>query len=619
MARAIRWQFSFISFAGRTTTVSIYDEDWTGGITQLTAAATPVEFEDDDDEDLLNVVRAKTGYLNIVETSYGDLDALYPSTNTSRYVTILYGSRMIFYGYIQSQAFEQPAEPGPRVLSFPITSALGLLGDFYLNPITTPGSVTLGSLLSEIISGLGVNYQTVVVPRLDNDANIWLVKRINSLVVSPFNDDYSRARTQQSDMFTPVSYLDVIEGICNVYGLMCYDFAGDLIFRKADFSGTYVTIAVSDLAGSLDWTAISSPHGDTVFSISQYLTWADSESTVGLVKPFQRIIREQQGKYIDKASFDFNHLKCYSLVRQSGTNDRYKYAMLQSETPELVGDKLVFNQTIDYNGYMGQYGATPMVYADILATGKLQEKTEMICVNVDASWANYTDLFHIVFMERPTGNDFWLNFDLIWGDRPNYMNSDASATHYNLGVNIKIGNQYYHTDGVWSSSPLSDAGLTFQSVHITNAPNGPVEIIFKLAAKPTNPQRLVGIKNITLEEDELVWSEFTVDNYSEVKIDNTNGDGDGEQTISNLISIYGTNSNALRPSSGIAAPAYPYLLNAQRRMVARYKMTDPNLLYYYPLLAFLQDATGTKWRVIAESFDLWNDEVVLTLHQSNNF
>ena len=62
MARVKRWTVPFMSFNGTSCHVDIFDEDWTGSVTTLIGAANPFEYEEDNDEDLLNgVLRYRSG------------------------------------------------------------------------------------------------------------------------------------------------------------------------------------------------------------------------------------------------------------------------------------------------------------------------------------------------------------------------------------------------------------------------------------------------------------------------------------------------------------------------------------------------------------------------------
>ena len=87
-----RWTLPFMSLNGTECRVDIYKKNYTGSeVITLTGCAVPIEWSEDDDEDLLNVVRAKTGTLNVIEENYGDLQELYPSLSTDHYIEVYYG------------------------------------------------------------------------------------------------------------------------------------------------------------------------------------------------------------------------------------------------------------------------------------------------------------------------------------------------------------------------------------------------------------------------------------------------------------------------------------------------------------------------------------------------
>ena len=98
MARAIKWTFTAKTLENRDLTVNIYAEDYTGDAIVVTPSADPMTWEDDDNSNLLEVYRPKTGYIRIIEENYGELTDIYPLTNTERYVEVLYNGEVYFIG-----------------------------------------------------------------------------------------------------------------------------------------------------------------------------------------------------------------------------------------------------------------------------------------------------------------------------------------------------------------------------------------------------------------------------------------------------------------------------------------------------------------------------------------
>ena len=105
MARAIRWTIPFKSFNGTSCHVDIYDEGFAGEVTTLKGDAEPFYYEEGNSSDLLNdVVRYRTGYINVIEENATQLADIYPTTDKQRYVEFYYGASLNFCGYIQVQS-----------------------------------------------------------------------------------------------------------------------------------------------------------------------------------------------------------------------------------------------------------------------------------------------------------------------------------------------------------------------------------------------------------------------------------------------------------------------------------------------------------------------------------
>ena len=67
----------------------------------------------------------------------------------------------------------------------------------------------------------------------------------------------------------------------------------------------------------------------------------------------------------------------------------------------------------------------------------------------------------------------------------------------------------------------------------------------------------------------------------------------------------------------ISRDTYAYLFKSQRRQkrqVKRTTTTDMALLYLYKVTS--SQASG-NWRVIAVTFDPWNDDYLITMHSSS--
>ena len=163
MARVIHWQIKFKSFNNVDCVVNIYKENATGPIVQLTGGDTPVYWEETDDDDTLEVVRTKTGYISFIESTFGEYDDIYPTTATDRFVEVVYDRRVMFSGYLQPQTFENGWVAPPREIQIPIQSPLLAAQSITFDPVA-PQMITLAQALKWAINKTGALYEHVEMP-----------------------------------------------------------------------------------------------------------------------------------------------------------------------------------------------------------------------------------------------------------------------------------------------------------------------------------------------------------------------------------------------------------------------------------------------------------------------
>ena len=303
------WTISFESLGGASCTVLI-----DGGGTALTGTATPLTFDENTTDDLLEVVRSKTGYLNLEETFNGELDSVFPTANAQRQVEVWRGSELLFYGYLQAQNFQNGWNPLPHKVSIPITSPLGVFGETYLNAIPDAGNTTLGTVMKEICQHFGYDYIAIPDNLLASYQNAMHVS-VNNRILSPYNDSYTFGVGDNPEpVFSPLSYVEFIEAFCNFYGLIAHDsthnqsgtYGKVLHFTKFDYSGSYTLMDVSSLDDtSYDGTSIASAS----LSFANIFSPADDNGNTSRLLPIGRLdidhgeYLEEQGMNLKLATF----------------------------------------------------------------------------------------------------------------------------------------------------------------------------------------------------------------------------------------------------------------------------------------------------------------------------
>ena len=310
MARAIKYRLQFQSLNGTGCLVNVYvegasssaDTTKTGldvpfqvetGVTELTGTDEPFTFEEDDSDSLLDFIRTKTGYINVVEQNVGDLDGLMPTSKTSHFIEAYYGSQKVFVGYLQPQTFDNDWAAGPLERSFPFTSPLGLLDDFKFTPPSSPALVTLGSLMTEIVNGLNAGYTHVISPKPYNSSNETITNyfpwdgKIFSLSMCPYNANFGPL-SQAADLYSPKTYKEFVEGICKCFGWLVHDDGTKIVFQDVGQGRTTVArqYTIANLTAFASYDSLSKSSASTWHL---YMEDFNDDSALSLVRPLSKL------------------------------------------------------------------------------------------------------------------------------------------------------------------------------------------------------------------------------------------------------------------------------------------------------------------------------------------
>lgn len=614
-----KWTIPFTSFEDVACHIDIYQRGYTSNVvTELSTdtgtpgipATDPIYWEEDDDEDLLKVVRAKTGYINLVETVYGGLSELFPTKNTDLYVEFYYGQTLSFIGFVQAQSFENPWKSAPREISIPIISPLGLLESITMPVYNPPQAISLAALLDDVLdlyAAIGIQYTGVTWPKL----SIGLSATLSSLVTSPFNSDFSPALRSDTDLFDPISALDFIEGLCNCFGWMVHEAATELVFSMFDHGGQYNYVTAANLR-TLTSVQVLWATGNSVEPLTYYATPSDGEGKESGIMPVDKVVLEYEGGWVESCKFDFDHLE-YNSDTSYGN---MVAAWLLSNTPELTGgdSPLLINNYI-VNGRLSMAGVNPC------SCGNIREQKKCILVNMPNSSLVGHWLFSVKFFDRPTGDKLKLTWRMRWGDMISTLTNDEEVKHKMVSVKVKVGNQWYHGGGSWGTTEPNP--YTYGSGEyyweLTNVPQGmPIEVRFYQEYQLGNEYRVqtLSIEDISIEELPILWSDYKYPKTDKDTFKNGNGNGNGENTVSMLFNAYREGSNVITPNSmRTAFTRYQYMMASNMRYQIRFKKNAQLFSWVYLVyMSFMSQ----QWRVVSISEYPWDDEMAITMQRVIN-
>ena len=632
MARGAKWLMNFASRDGVQYRLAIFADGYTGGTTQLTPADAPFYVEEEFGEDLLQVVRAKTGYIRFMRYDDTDVDDLIPTTVTDRYIELYRGNLPIFKGYLQPQSYEKTVNyadsgnPGEE-MEIAFTSPLGIINDLEFDKETTPQKFTLAAVLNKALGKMGGSegspYQYVYFPRASNSDRMLFNTTISSLLISPLSEDNAHGYTLTlSDCFDQQTVGYFIEGLAHAYGCIVHEVANALVFSRFDFEDQfqkYERYAV----GTSGCITIDNP-GEVALS-PRYLIAVDNVAST--MRPLRKLEINYEGDFNVEYNMSFQHCQ-----RRTG-NDAYQKYGLATNIPVLtdevnvpyVRDSCSVSATngrpIYTGGYLIAYG-----------NGSLSEMA-LFCFNSEQTGHTYNNgdvLLECGFFGY-IGKTAKLSIEVKWGENMKLECPDIPEIIQSVAyVRVEANGKYLSSGGTWINSVASAAQINLRTLKenddqlfTLDIPSyGITEQVFPL--KVSIVQSSLGLfqASYLVAFPDVSLSYSATNNVSDYVYEGVNrntqvlkGDGLEEDSIDVPFSPYFLNSHSLYPQISYNIPEYRYMFKPQRiiRITIPGDMpTDPEYLLYLQKTMF----KGTPYRITAISYDPWNDERTLTMHNS---
>lgn len=587
MARNIRWFVTFKSLNGTSCRVNIYDNDWPAGVEMpLLGGADPFFFEEDDSDDLLNdVLRFRTGYIRVVENYFGQLDDIYPVSTFDRYVEFLYGGVVMFNGYIQVQDFSRTLDfttiqdPCPSVIELPVISPMGLFAQRKLTRIAPPTTKTLGQLLDMALGNS--TYEKVVLPDITG-VGLWMT--VNSLFVSPWNEDYHHSMTVAAlnKTMAPESYEYLIDAICKAFGWICHDTPQALVFTMFDHQGAYCSFPVGHI-GDVNYKQTESI-GTNPVDIADYYTMADNNAVMNTLLPDTGIEVNYEG-HMGNVEFSFQRTTFYGVEMVHDDDPREIVSICNLHPIEgLYENTASLYHAFDSSGFVTGIGAGTVAW-----NGKVG-----ILVTGFGSGASGWELFKLRLYERHLLELSW-SFDFGYMTSANgaiaALTEDSENKYAHLTVNLTENDNYVELtfSYVYDTSPLSDHFLMF--IHD-----------IKFTAVDVNGEPYAEYKYAPATSSDLLPS--SIDNPPV------------SSSVTMPISMYRLNDRMIG-STLRTTKLTEYLYLMQKRLILNGKFRWAQSIEYAH--ARIWSYLSKKWRIIAQTFHPWDDEYELTMQHSSTF
>ena len=597
-----KWIIPFVSLNGTECSIDIYKRGYTGD-TVITlspsvsgspgcAGAMPIYFEEDNDEDLLTVLRVKTGYISLVEMTYGGLVDLYPDTDRDHYIEFYYGTTLMFNGFIQAQSFDNDWVAPPREVQLPIQSPLGLCEGLKLAS-AAPSIKSRDTYLNEIVAGLGAAYTGFILPGSIESFSL------KSSVVCEINENPNE--TDGSDMYTPISYAEYLETFCYLYGLILHDTPTKLVFSRFDEDGEY---------------SGTSAIGATVRNIADYFTIASDGHKESTIQPLKDIRIDYDGASL--ADEDMSVSQMPFVQKDSGT-------LSVAAWFKMLGPRFANQAEMVSLGISGERPTSQGVYGAV--AGGLGGQSEGVMVYNGSNYLANTPLFVYKFFNYPIiqdGENCVLRLGMTRGEYIYNCTEEGMFLDFSVGVVGSNGQEEFYNPQTfeWTTTEVklgSYYGQDSDGMWLRNVPVGLCLCVhfyyWNATALPANNVCIVTEMSLSATKSNQ-WAYKYSQEFSKKLPGAQGAKKSGSFGLVFNRDRSDDHSTMWNSEYPYTAPTFSYMFLTQNRLQLEMKLsgTFPTDIYITKWAFWI---TGWRWRIIAVGFDPRNDVYTITMHRSS--
>lgn len=597
-----KWTIPFVSLNGTECSIDIYKRGYTGD-TVITlspsvsgspgcAGAMPIYFEEDNDEDLLTVLRVKTGYISLVEMTYGGLVDLYPDTDRDHYIEFYYGTTLMFNGFIQAQSFDNDWVAPPREVQLPIQSPLGLCEGLKMAS-AAPSIKSPATYLNEIVAGLGAAYTGWVLPESVESFSL------KSSIVCEINENPNE--TDGSDMYSPITYAEFLETFCHLYGLILHDTPTKLVFSRFDEDGEY--------SGT---TAI----GATVRNIADYFIIASDGHKEATIQPLKDIRIDYDGASLSDEDMSVSQMPF--VQKDSGT-------LSVAAWFKMLGPRFYNQAEMSSLGISGERPTSQGVYGAV--AGGLGGQSEGVMVYNGSSYLENTPLFVYKFFNYPIiqdGENCVLRLGMMRGDNIYSCTEEGIFLDFSVGVIGTNGLEEFYNPQTseWTTTEVklgSYYGPGSDGMWLRNVPVGLCLVVhfyyWGATALPANNICIVTEISLSATKSNQ-WAYKYSQEFSQTLPGAQGAKKSGSFGLVFNRDRSNDHSTMWNNEYPYTAPTFSYMFITQNRLQLEMKLsgTFPDDIYITKWAFWI---TGWRWRIIAVGFDPRNDVYTITMHRSS--
>ena len=432
---AVRWKIQFKSLLGTDYVAEIYDNDFSGTVTELTGGAQPFVTRELDDEDIYTPIRTQSGYLRFIVQNASIVAQIQPIKSTDRPVLLKTGNTVVWMGFLRPEQYSQPWEATPYEIELPLMSVMEAMQGVEFTQ--SEGYVSFFSMVQTISSYLPIDIY-ITAPNETPVKDVF----VQNNNFREFLTIAERNERSTQNIYECVSIYEVMTAFCQYFGFSLHEYADNFycVATTTDDSMSYYDIAPDGSTQESQWGSVT----------MAWLTVCGAGNRLDYSKVYRRI----------KGEFDTGQSKMEEVFE---IDEFFKQFSVQGAYPTTAPRNLLFNGNAEIQPYKNGSNVVAWI-ADATSDsgGQIIRKPDARLNAVQQEGAAWSDMFLVYSQKAKAGTaESALKFNM-----PNYiylnsgeyaaLNIDGSVLPWydttqgegfikKLHCKVRIGSYWLHT------------------------------------------------------------------------------------------------------------------------------------------------------------------------------
>lgn len=463
-----KWTISFVSDAGVSYKVSIYEEGFTGTAIVLSPASSPFTITEKNGNDIYEPIHTQSGYISVICDTQ-TFESLIPTDYKHHRVILRSGTNIIWTGWMSPESYNVPTRNTVQEYKFPVVCGISVLD---CQDMDMPVAYSRMSIAKIIATCLPTEYQNVYI---QDNVDDMLELQLTASVFNFMEKNDSISIENGEPYYIPrMTLKTILECVCRFFGWSLHTQGNSVFLTSPDVDDDHL---VKFYAQDLYWEDLG--RAERVRYNSAALTSiipADTSAKTEIIRGYKTIIIDSSvNESTEVLSFDIGKAKM-SAIRTTDVyieGEAYKDAVWNIQMEPLADEGIpgmeVYGANIeDYYLRMYEWDVQDPEFVhdyaefykeDIFKTADAPRKHnydwntvfKLVCVDLIGVGSTRYAMRFTTNREYTFSNGMLCIAADVWSGE--YNTNRTTVGNTGLYMSIKVGDKYWNGSS-WQSTEI---------------------------------------------------------------------------------------------------------------------------------------------------------------------